>query len=146
MRNILSIYWQAAEYGKPRILFSAHGLPQKIVDEGDPYQRQVEQTSHAIIAGLNIDEVDYTICYQSRVGPLEWIKPDTESEILRACSDKVPLVIVPVSFVSEHSETLVELDIEYKELAENNNIPAYFRVPALGVTTEFIESLAYLCK
>jgi ferrochelatase len=86
------------------------------------------------------------ICYQSRVGPLEWIKPYTEDEIRRAGSDKVPVVLVPVAFVSEHSETLVELDMDYRELAARAGVPAYVRVPTVGTAPEFIAGLARLVQ
>ncbi|CAN0481233.1 unnamed protein product, partial [Laminaria digitata] len=100
-----------------RILFSAHGLPKKIVEAGDPYASQVERTSAAALARLANPAADHVVCYQSRVGPLEWLQPYTEEEINRAGAEGIALVIVPVAFVSEHSETLVELDIEYAELA-----------------------------
>ncbi len=126
---------------KPRLLFSAHGLPKKIVTSGDPYQSQVEETVEAIIKSTGMQDLDYQICYQSRVGPLEWIGPSTEAEIERAAHDKVPVIVVPVAFVSEHSETLVELDIEYRELAEKLKIPAYLRLPTVDCDEPFIDGL-----
>ncbi len=138
-------YWRASENGKPRVLFSAHGLPEKIIEKGDPYQWQVEKTVSVITQILAIEELDYSICYQSRVGPMKWIGPSAESEIKRAGKEKIPLLVVPVSFVSEHSETLVELDIEYRRLAEKHGAIGYVRVPALGVEPLFIEALADLC-
>ncbi|WP_169543747.1 ferrochelatase [Sneathiella aquimaris] len=129
---------------RPRLLFSAHGLPKKIVDAGDPYQWQVEQSVAAIVKKLNIPDLDYTICYQSRVGPVEWIKPATEDEIERAGKENRSLMIIPVAFVSEHSETLVELDIEYAELAEQSGVPDYYRVPTVGVHADYINGLADL--
>lgn len=140
---------KAAKYGPPRILFSAHGLPQKIVDKGDPYQWQVERSVSAIMRKLgtltNLT-ADHVVCYQSRVGPLEWLKPSTEDEIIRAGKEIMPIVVVPISFVSEHSETLVELDKEYRALAQKNHVPHYERVPALAVTPAFIETLAWLVE
>ena len=136
----------ATESLAPRILFSAHGLPEKIIAAGDPYQWQIERTTQAVIDALAIEDLDYVNCYQSRVGPLEWIKPSTEDEIKRAGSEGVPLVVVPIAFVSEHSETLVELDIEYRDLAEKHNVAHYMRVPALGVTEHYITSLANICR
>lgn len=143
---IRPIYDMAKQHGKPRILFSAHGLPKKVIDKGDPYQWQVEQTTANVVEALGIENLDYVNCYQSRVGPLEWIKPSTEDEITRGGTDGVPLVVVPIAFVSEHSETLVELDIEYGKLAEQHGVPHYARVPALGDETHFISSLAAICK
>ena len=134
---------QAIERAGPntRVLFSAHGLPKKIVAGGDPYQWQVEQTAAAVVdrlGGLS----DWTVCYQSRVGPLEWIGPATEDELGRAASDGVGVIIVPIAFVSEHSETLVELDIEYREEAEKLGVESYERVPAVGTHPAFIKGLA----
>ena len=86
------------------------------------------------------------MCYQSRVGRLKWIEPYTDAEIMRAGRDGVPIVVVPVAFVSEHSETLVELDIEYAELAEVSGVPAYVRVSTVGAAPEFIDGLAGLVR
>jgi len=130
--------------GPKRVLFSAHGLPEKVIKRGDPYQRQVEQTA-AAIAG-HLDGVDWSVCYQSRVGPLKWIGPPTESEIRRAASDGKSIVLYPLSFVSEHSETLVELDIEYRHLAEQAGVPKYVRVPTVGTHPQFIHGLANLVR
>ncbi len=94
---------------------------------------------------LNIPDLDFIVSYQSRVGPLKWIGPNTEEIITQTCDEKIPLVIVPVAFVSEHSETLVELDIEYRAIANAKNHHAYFRVPALGTKPRFIEALGALC-
>ncbi len=122
------------------ILFSAHGLPQKIVDGGDPYQKQIEQTVAAVVEKLQY-KCEYLITYQSRVGPLEWLKPDTEEEIKIVAREGKTIIVVPIAFVSEHVETLVELDIEYGKIATDLGA-RYIRVPALGVTKAFIEDLA----
>lgn len=137
---------EASRAGRVRLLFSAHGLPKKVIDAGDPYQWQVEQTAAAVIAALGIDHLDAVVCYQSRVGPLEWIGPATEAEIRRAGADGVGLVVVPIAFVSEHSETLVELDIEYRELAHQAGVPEYVRVPAVATDADFIAGLADLVR
>ncbi len=144
-KALQKVYFDVSAKGTPRILFSAHGLPEKIIRKGDPYQWQVEQTVASIVSVLSIPKLDYAVCYQSRVGPLKWIGPATNDEIKRAGSDGKPLIIVPVAFVSDHSETLVELDIEYKKLAEENGVPHYFRLPTLGIDDEYIEALAELC-
>ena len=136
----------AAEAGKPRLLFSAHGLPKRMVDRGDPYQWQVEETARRIVARLGRDDLDWRVCYQSKVGPLAWLEPSIAEEIERAGRDRVPVVVVPVAFVSEHSETLVELDIIYREHAERAGVPAYHRVPALGTQPAFIAALADLVR
>ncbi len=132
----------ASANGTPRVLFSAHGLPQDIIDRGDPYQHQVEQTARAVAEKLGLADDRWVTCYQSRVGPKVWIGPSTDSEIERAGRDGVPVVVVPIAFVSEHSETLVELDIEYRELADMAGVPGYVRVPALGTHARFIKGLA----
>jgi protoporphyrin/coproporphyrin ferrochelatase len=128
---------------KPRVLFSAHGLPQRVIDAGDPYQWQVEQSCAAVRARLPPDW-ESRICYQSRVGPLAWIGPSTEAEIEAAAHDNVGVIVAPIAFVSEHVETLVELDIEYAEKARALALPFYLRAPALGPATGFIETLAGL--
>ncbi len=125
-----------------RILFSAHGLPEKIVRGGDPYQYQIEQTVARIVSAWRRNDLDWRICYQSRATPVKWIDPSTDVEIVRAGEDKTAVLVVPIAFVSEHSETLVELDIEYKELAHKNSVPGYFRVPTQQVNAGFIDSLA----
>ncbi len=128
-----------------RVLFSAHGLPKKVIAAGDPYQWQVERTAATVVEALGAaghDELDTVVCYQSRVGPLAWIGPSTEDELARAGSDGTGVIVVPIAFVSEHSETLVELDIEYRELANEKGIPAYVRIPAVATHADFIAGLA----
>ena len=129
---------------KLRILFSAHGLPKRIIDKGDPYQEQIEQTVNRIVNKIELKSIDWAVCYQSKVGRLEWIGPSLDEEICRAVADGVGIIVVPIAFVSEHSETLVELDIEYKEMAENLAILEYHRVPAVGTHPCFISGLADL--
>lgn len=147
-RLIRDHYDRASRHGRPRILFSAHGLPKKVVEQGDPYQWQCDRTSGAIVARLRADglDPDWVGCYQSRVGPLEWIGPSTDAEIRRAGRDGVPVVVVPTAFVSEHSETLVEIEEEYRHLAAANGVPWFERVPAVGVEPRFIEGLAKLVR
>jgi ferrochelatase len=143
--QIKPYYHAAIKSGKTRVLFSAHGLPEKIIKKGDPYQRQVEETVANIVKELAIENLDYKICYQSRVGPLKWIGPSTEDEIKHAGSNALNLLVVPVAFVSEHSETLVELDIEYAHLAKEHGVKNYLRVPALGDDKNFIKTLVAVC-
>jgi ferrochelatase len=131
-----------------RVLFSAHGLPERVIRAGDPYQAEVEATAAAIAAGIGGLEkgTDWTVCYQSRVGPLKWIGPSTEAEIRRAGADKVNVVVYPLSFVSEHSETLFELDIAYRRLAADAGVATYIRVPTVGTHPKFIRGLADLVR
>ena len=133
---------RAAPSGTPRVLFSAHGLPQRIVARGDPYVWQVNRTVRAVVAAMDEPGLDWAVCYQSKVGPLAWTGPALDEELARAARDRVPVVVNPVAFVSEHSETLVELDIEYRAMAERLGVPAYVRVPAVGTADEFIGGLA----
>ena len=128
------------------MLLTAHGLPKRIVQAGDPYPSQVELTAQAVVAALARPGLDWRVCYQSRVGPLEWIGPATDAEIRRAGADGVPLVVAPISFVSEHSETLVELDLDYRDLAEKSGVPGYRRVATVGVAPGFIAALAALVR
>lgn len=133
--------------GSPmRVLFSAHGLPEKIISSGDPYQWQVEQTVAAVMSIWDEPEIDWTICYQSRATPVRWIEPSTIAEIERAARDGVAIVLVPIAFVSEHSETLVELDVEYRHLADRLGVPGYFRVPTPNTDTAFIAALAEVVR
>ena len=133
--------------GRPsRVLFSAHGLPKKVIAAGDPYQWQVEQAAEAVVDRLATPGLDWVVCYQSRVGPLEWIGPSTDDEVRRAGNDGVAAVVVPIVFVSEHSETLVELDIEYAKLAAEAGVPQYVRVPTVDVLPEFVGGLADLVR
>ena len=127
-----------------KLLFSAHGLPEIKIKKGDPYQWQIEESVKAIVFRLKDKNLDYVLSYQSRVGPLKWIGPSTDTEIIKYSKEKKGIVIVPIAFVSEHSETLVELDIEYKKLAEKNGCSFYKRVPALGVEENFIKGLTEL--
>ena len=134
--------WEKA--GSPtniRLLFSAHGLPEKVILAGDPYQKQIEATAAAVAARLPAG-IDWTVCYQSRVGPLKWIGPSTDEEIRRAGTEGKGVMITPIAFVSEHVETLVELDHEYAELAREVGVAPYIRVPALGGEAGFIDGLA----
>jgi ferrochelatase len=127
-----------------KLIFSAHGLPEKNIKKGDPYQWQVEQSVNKIVKSLNIKNLDWILSYQSRVGPLKWIGPSTDDIIIENSKLEKHIVLVPIAFVSEHSETLVELDIEYKELAHKNGCKNYTRVPALGTNNNYIKAMSNL--
>ena len=143
--KLISTWKDAGAPDNMRVLLSAHGLPKKVVEGGDPYQWQVEQTCAAVKAKLPSDwEVE--ICYQSKVGPLEWIGPSTDDCILKAGADGKNVLVSPIAFVSEHIETLVELDEEYAELALENGVTTYLRAPALGISDEFISGLTRLVR
>ena len=143
--------WDEARAAVPegarlRLLFSAHGLPETIVKQGDPYQWQVEQSVAAVMAVLDDPAIEHSLCYQSRVTPQKWLGPSAEEAIALAGKEGVALLVCPIAFVSEHSETLVELDVEYRELAHEVGVPAYFRVPAQNSDAGFIEALAGLVR
>jgi ferrochelatase len=136
--------WRAAGSPAPvRLLFSAHGLPEVVVERGDPYQSQIEATASAIAARLG-GNWDWRVCYQSRVGPLGWIGPETKGEIEAAGREGLGVVIAPIAFVSEHVETLVELDHDYAKVGAAAGCAVYVRAPALGVEAGFIDALADL--
>lgn len=134
----------------PRILFSAHGLPEKIVAGGDPYQWACEESAKTIAAKLTqklgVSSLDWQICYQSRVGPLKWIGPSTSEALAKAAQDKTGVLVYPHAFVSEHVETLVEIAEEYRHLAGELGVPAFERVPTVSTHPLFIAGLARLVQ
>jgi ferrochelatase len=141
--NLIQIGINKTANGKRyRVLFSAHGLPKKIVGAGDPYQKHVEKTSNAVVRKLDIPDLDWRVCYQSRVGPLEWIGPSIDDELENAAADKIGVIIVPIAFVSEHSETLVELDQEFRDFAIEKGVPSYHRIPTVSNDSTFIRGLS----
>ncbi len=142
---ILDAWHAGGEPAKPRVLFSAHGLPQRVIERGDPYQWQVEQSVAAVSALLPPDW-EKRLAYQSRVGPLKWLEPSTLSEIDVAAREQIGLIVSPIAFVSEHIETLVELDIEYAQHAKTAGLPFYLRAKALGAAERFIDALADLVE
>ncbi|MDV2992795.1 MAG: Ferrochelatase [Chroococcidiopsis sp. SAG 2025] len=127
------------------VFFSAHGVPKSYVEEaGDPYQQEIEECTALIMQTLNRSN-SYTLAYQSRVGPVEWLQPYTEDAIQELGQQGVQdMVVVPISFVSEHIETLQEIDMEYREVAESVGIHNFRRVPALNTHTQFIDGMADL--
>jgi len=141
VQSALTARMSSVEY---RVLFSAHGLPEYVVRRGDPYAWQVARSVEAIVQALGEHDLDWRLCFQSRVGPLKWLEPSTEAEIRQAGAEGKGLIVVPVAFVSEHSETLVELDLEYGEVARAAGSPHYLRVPTVGVGPSFIDGLAGL--
>lgn len=148
--SIKTVYDEAQKnnHSAPRFLFSAHGLPESVIKDGDPYQWQCEESAKAIVAELErrygLKNIDWSICYQSRVGPKKWIGPSTEEELERAARDQKPVIIYPHAFTQEHVETLVELDIEYKEKAHELGVPGYYRAQTAGTHPEFIAGLEKL--
>lgn len=147
-KRVRECYHQAvSDFGMPpRVLFSAHGLPESIVKDGDPYQWQCEEAARRIAEKTGIKDLDWQICYQSRVGPKKWISPSTEEALHHAAQDKKGVIILPHAFTQEHVETLVEIDIEYREKARELGIPYFYRVPTVGTHPAFIEGLAAIVR
>ena len=133
-------------YKDIRVLFSAHGLPESVIKKGDPYQWQCEQSAAKIAEALKIKNLDWQICYQSRVGPQKWIGPSLDVCLEQAGKDKKAVIIYPHAFTQEHVETLVELDVEYAEEAEEFGIHGYYRARTVGTHKAFIDGLAGLVR
>lgn len=147
--QILSVWRAAGEPWPIRLLFSAHGLPQTVVANGDPYQVQVEATAVAVREQLRADtgrDWDWRVCYQSRVGPMKWLAPYTIHAIEEAGVEGIGVLISPIAFVSEHIETLCELDHDYAVLGEQVGCPIYLRAPAVGVAQSFIDGLGQVVQ
>mmetsp|Transcript_19668 Transcript_19668/g.65458 ORF Transcript_19668/g.65458 Transcript_19668/m.65458 type:complete len:467 (+) Transcript_19668:220-1620(+) len=130
-----------------KVMFSAHGVPESYVEAGDPYKGQIERCAELIMEEVNKgrkeeDRYDYTLCFQSRVGPVKWLEPYTDDVLKQLGEEGLKnLVVVPLSFVSEHVETLEEIDQEYREVAEEAGITNFKRVPALNSDPLFIQAL-----
>ena len=129
------------------ILFSAHGVPKSYIDAGDPYKRQIEECvdkiGQELYKSYSQEDVQIHLSYQSRVGPIEWLRPYTDDVLPELGQKGVSnLVVVPISFVSEHIETLEEIDLEYRELAEESGVLNWRRCPALNTDETFIDDMA----
>ena len=132
-----------------RVLFTAHGLPERVIAKGDPYAWQVERTAEALRTAVETrlgepGDIDWRVTWQSRATPEKWLQPDTEAEVEAAAKEGLALVLAPIAFVSEHSETLVELDIEYRAVAESAGAAAWERVATPRTAPAYIEGLAEL--
>lgn len=135
--------WRAGFTGKAHLLFSAHGIPMSFVNKGDPYPRQIEETAEEIVRKADWIE-DWSISYQSRSGPIRWLKPNTCEVVEELARKKTNIVILPISFVSENFETLYEIDILYKEIARKSGALSFHRLLCLNTNQLFIESLCDL--
>lgn len=168
-----------------RLLFSAHSLPQRVIEAGDPYQEQIEETVAAVMAKLRLSlagepssisngeklmgvpeeskiaangrktaslshrhlKIEHNLCYQSRVGTvIKWLQPTLDDAIKQAKNDQRGIIIIPIAFVSEHSETLVEIDIEYRKMAEEAGLPFYLRTQTLQTSPDYIRCLDDLVR
>ena len=129
----------------PQILFSAHALPQKFIDRGDPYQDHVMATVKGVMS--RVGDYPWTVAFQSRSGPVKWMEPGTEEMIVKLAKDGCnALLMVPISFVSDHIETLEEIDVEYRGLALESGIECFQRAPSLNDNDDFLQGLADLVK
>ncbi|MBM4172346.1 MAG: ferrochelatase [Ignavibacteria bacterium] len=127
-----------------QLVFSAHGTPISLVKKGDPYSDQISETVREVLIERNYSHQHY-LCYQSKVGPMKWLEPSTESMIKElSVKGHKHLLIIPISFVSDHVETLFELDIEYRHIAEEVGIENYFVMTGLNDSPIFIEALKEL--
>ncbi len=126
-----------------QVLFSAHALPQEFVDDGDPYPEHLRSTIDGVLERTG--ELNGHISYQSRSGPVEWMEPQTDKEIKRLAAEGYESILaVPISFVSDHIETLFEIDIMYKELAVEHGVKNFKRSPSLNSRPTFIKALSEL--
>lgn len=129
------------------IVFSAHGLPEKLIEKGDPYQWQIIGTMNAAIKQIsNIHKHNTHLSYQSKVGPMKWVGPSTEAKLHEiASTGRKNVLVVPIAFVAENSETVYELDIEYKHIADQLGLN-YKRVPCVNDNDDFIKALAQIVQ
>lgn len=135
------------QQGQLHYVFSAHGLPLKLVQEGDPYPQHIEQTVAAVVQTCGLEPARYTLCYQSKVGRAAWLTPSTEDTITALGKQGIKhVVIVPIAFTSEHIETLHELDLELREVAEHIGITTYIRVPTISSHPAYMQCLAELVQ
>jgi ferrochelatase len=128
------------------IVFSAHSVPVSYIEAGDPYLAQTQKTVDLVMRQLG-SERPHSLSFQSKVGPVKWLRPSTDETLRRLAKEEIrQVLLVPVSFVSEHIETLYELDILYKDVANEIGLEHYRRVPALNCRPDFIDALAGLVK
>jgi len=133
------------EGAKPTILVSAHGLPQHFIDAGDPYCEHIGTTMRGILAQL--PPLPHVLAYQSRVGPVPWIGPSTEEVIRRLAAEGTrDVLVIPISFVSDHIETLYEIDLLYGDQARREGITNFRRIESLNDFPPFLDALAELVE
>jgi|SRR5579884_1847938 len=146
---VRSIERELAKFKNPpgvHLLFSAHSIPESYVREGDPYLEQTRQSVEKIMDQLGRKN-PYQLSFQSKIGPVKWLEPFTNDAIIDLGKRGIPdVLVVPISFVSEHIETLYELDILYKHVAEDAGIENFRRVPALNSDPSFIGALAAIVE
>jgi protoporphyrin/coproporphyrin ferrochelatase len=126
-------------------LFSAHGLPLSVIESGDPYEYQINEAAKLIAEKVSRKNTRFVVCYQSKVGLKKWLSPSIGEEITKAGTKSEVVVVVPISFVSDHSETLVELDQDYRVFATKMGVKSYHRAKALGTNKIFVDCLKDMC-
>jgi ferrochelatase len=145
LQRCLKENWLAHET-QPHILFSAHGVPVSVIEGGDPYKAQMEETVRLVMEEIHHSH-PHILCYQSKVGKAEWLKPSTEETIKSLAAKGIKdMLVVPIAFVSDHSETLYELDILLKGVATDAGVKKYIRMPSLNSSPRFINALAELVR
>ncbi|NLH61398.1 MAG: ferrochelatase [Ignavibacteriales bacterium] len=128
--------------GEVNLVFSAHGTPKSYIKKGDPYLCEIMVSVEEIMK-LRNNDLPHHLCFQSKVGPMKWLEPSTDSMIEKLASEgRKHLLIIPISFVSDHVETLFELDIEYRHIADEHKIENYIVMPGLNDSKIFADSLA----
>ncbi len=146
VQRIGSVLRQFPDSSRIHLVFSAHGLPTSLVEKGDPYPKQIEETVH-LTCELGAKQYPgwprtHLLCYQSRVGPAKWLQPSLTGTIERLGHEGVKeMLVVPISFVTEHIETLHEINIEAREEAKNVGIATFRMMPAVGDSPLFIAAL-----
>ena len=132
--------------GAVHLVFSAHGTPMSLVRAGDPYQRQVVQTYHAVLKAGDF-RLPHTLCYQSKVGPQKWLEPSLSGTVHALASGGVShMIVVPLAFVSDHSETLWEINMETRREAKQRGVRYFDMSPALNTNPSFILALMQLVR
>lgn len=142
IKEICSKVTNAKEY---HLIFSAHGLPQKIVDAGDPYEKHINEHVEILknkLLDINIQFASVTLAYQSKVGPMKWLQPSLDSALKKFENKKV--LIYPIAFIVDNSETIFELDIEYKEIAKSLGVKEYKVCSCVNDSDGFIEAIKEL--
>jgi len=135
---------KAVDRSKVHLVFSAHGTPIKLVKNGDPYSHHIRKTYEAVVKEGNFG-LPHHLCFQSKVGPQKWLEPSLYATIEKLAAEKVShMIVIPIAFVSDHIETLSEINMEGKELAKHLGIRHFDLMPALHTNPLFIQGLADL--
>jgi ferrochelatase len=144
VERINSVLRELDDPDQVHLVFSAHGLPLTLVEKGDPYPKQIEQTVK-LVQELGSWENPFTLCFQSRVGPQKWLQPSLTTTVEKMAHSGVKrMLVIPISFLTEHIETLHEINIEAREEAEKLGVAEFHMMPALNDSPLLIRALADL--